>query len=174
MVSSDAAPALFVKGLPIRPSERPMSRASGVLSSYGTKMRIGTMGLTKHGLTEKQIRQAKADFKASKRAEYELKYGAHAEEKLEAMSIPDRAYLIQDRDPILIIHYMKPVFLNENDIPKGMDIEKDLMGGYGIGFPMLADSEPVYAVYYINMVEQQQYMTDEIEEDQLDDIDGDD
>ena len=48
------------------------------------------------------------------------------------------------------------------------------MVGYGIGFPMLADSEPVYAVYYINMVEQQQYMTDEIEEDQLDDIDGDD
>ena len=132
------------------------------------------MGLTKHGLTEKQIRQAKAKFKEDKRAEYETKYGARAEEKLEAMSIPDRAYLIQDRDPILIIHYMKPEFQNENDIPKGMDIKKDLMVGYGIGFPMLADSEPVYAVYYINMVEQQQYMTDEIEEDQLDDIDGDD
>lgn len=174
VTSSDASPAMSVKGLPIRPSLRPMSRASGALSSYGTKMRIGTMGLTKHGLTEKQCRQAKADFKESKRAEYELKYGARAEEKLEAMSIPDRAYLIQDRDPILIIYYMKPEFPNENDIPKGMDVEKDLMVGYGIGFPMLADSEPVYAVYYINMVEKQQYMTDEIEEDQLDDIDGDD
>lgn len=174
VTSSDASPALFIKGLPIRPAVRPLSRASGALSSYGTKMRIGTMGLTKHGLTEKQIRQAKAKFKEDKRAEYETKYGARAEEKLEAMSTPDRAYLIQDRDPILIIHYMKPEFQNENDIPKGMDIKKDLMVGYGIGFPMLADSEPVYAVYYINMVEQQQYMTDEIEEDQLDDIDGDD
>ena len=174
VVSSNDSPAFFIKGLPIRPSLRPMSGASGVLSSYGTKMRIGTMGLTKHGLTDKQIRAAKEAFKESKRTEYETKYGARAEEKLEAMSTPDRAYLIQGRDPILIIHYLKPDFKNTNDIPKGMDVDKDLMVGYGIGFPMLADSEPVYAVYYINMVEQQQYMTDEIEEDQLDDIDGDD
>jgi len=174
VVSNTSTPAFFIKGMPIRPSSPQMSRSSGVLSAYGTKMRIGSMGLTRYGLTEKQIKQAKADFKESKRAEYELKYGNRAEEKLQAMSTPDRAYLIQERDPILIIHYMKPVITNENDIPKGMDSEKDLMVGYGIGFPMLADSEPVYAVYYINMVEQQQYMTDEIEEDQLDDIDGDD
>lgn len=160
VVSSNDSPAFFIKGLPIRPSLRPMSGASGVLSSYGTKMRIGTMGLTKYGLTDKQIRAAKEAFKESKRTEYETKYGARAEEKLEAMSTPDRAYLIQGRDPILIIHYLKPDFKNTNDIPKGMDVDKDLMVGYGIGFPMLADSEPVYAVYYINMVEQQQYMTD--------------
>ena len=53
-------------------------------------MRIGTMGLTRHGLDEKQIRQAKAQFKEDKRAEYEAKYGSRAEEKLEAMSTPDR------------------------------------------------------------------------------------
>lgn len=129
------------------------------------------MGLTKHGLTEKERMKAESDFRESKRAEYELKYGDNAADKLEQMSIPDRAYLIKGRKPILIIHYLKPNFEKDiKDKPRGY--ENELMVGYGIGFPMLADSEPVYAVYYINMVEQQQYLTDEIEEDQLDDIDG--
>ena len=43
--------------------------------------------------------------------------------------------------------------------------------GYGIGFPRLSGSEPTYAVYYVNTVEQRQSFEDEIEEDQLDDID---
>ena len=37
---------------------------------------------------------------------------------------------------------------------------------------LLTGSEPIYAVYYINMVEQEEYMVDEVEEDQLDDNDG--
>ena len=91
------------------------------------------------------------------------------------MSIPDRAYLIMGRRPILILHYLKPEFSKDRpqDIPKGIDLNNDLMVGYGIGFPAFAASEMVYAVYYINMVEQREYMIDEIEEDQIDDIDGD-
>lgn len=129
------------------------------------------MGLTKHGLIAEERAKAESDFRESKRVKYELKYGDKAAEKLEKMSIPDRAYLIKGRKPILILHYLMPTFEpDKKDMPKGF--KNDLMVGYGIGFPMLADSEPVYAVYYINMVEQQQYLTDEIEEDQLDDIDG--
>ena len=45
------------------------------------------------------------------------------------------------------------------------------MVGYGIGFPELAGSEPIYAVYYINTVEQKGYFDSEAEEDQIDDID---
>lgn len=169
--SSKAEPAFSIDGNEICPFPRPLSKESGCLSSYGSKMRIGTMGLTKHGLTEDERTKAESDFRESKRAKYELKYGDMAAEKLCQMSIPDRAYLIKGRKPILIIHYLEPSFENDNkDKPRGY--ENELVVGYGIGFPMLADSEPVYAVYYINMVEQQQYLTDEIEEDQLDDIDG--
>lgn len=169
--SSKAEAAFSIDGNKICPFPRPLSKESGCLSSYGSKMRIGTMGLTKHGLTEKERMKAESDFRESKRAEYELKYGDNAADKLEQMSIPDRAYLIKGRKPILIIHYLKPDFEKDiKDKPRGY--ENELMVGYGIGFPMLADSEPVYAVYYINMVEQQQYLTDEIEEDQLNDIDG--
>lgn len=174
LIPSSKLDAAFEKdGCAIRPFLRPLSRESGCLSSYGSKMRIGTMGLTKHGLAQQKCDEAEAAFRESKRPEYEQKYHDQAEEKLAQMSIPDRAYLIQGRSPILIIHYLKPTFKIENDKPKGLT-EDDLMVGYGIGFPVLANSEPVFAVYYINMVEQQQYMTDEIEEDQLDDIDGED
>lgn len=163
----------IIDGCEIHASLRPLSRDSGCLSSYGSKMRIGAMGLTRHGLTKEECSKAEAAFREMKRPEYEQKYHEHAEEKLAQMSIPDRAYLIQGRKPILIIHYLKPTFKEERDKPKGLN-DDDLFVGYGIGFPALASSEPVYAVYYINMVEQQQYMTDEIEEDQLDDIDGED
>jgi len=171
--SSKAEAELNIEGFSINPFPRPLSKESGCLSSYGTKMRIGTMGLTKHGLDQGDCTKAEEAFREMKRPEYEQKYGDKAAEKLKQMSIPDRAYLIPNRKPILIIHYLKPMFEKpERDKPKGFDNE--LMVGYGIGFPMLAGSEPVYAVYYINMVEQRQYMTDETEEDQLDDNDGDD
>lgn len=173
--SSNGEVAFSIGELPIRPFDRPLSRESGSLSSYGTKMRIGTMGLTKYGLTDSEREKVENDFRELKRPKYELKYGENAESKLKKMSFPDYAYLIQGRNPILIIHYIKPDFKDKGrDMPRGFDSDKDLIVGYAIGFPQLADSEPVYAVYYINMVEQKQYMTDEIEEDQLDDIDGDD
>lgn len=154
---------------------RPLSKESGPLSSYGTKMRIGTMGLTKHGLSSKDRSDAEDMFRDLKRPDYKLKYGEHAEEKLKKMSIPDRAYLMKDRNPIIILHYLSPTFEKpERDMPRDYNMEADFMVGYGIGFPALADSEPVYAVYYINQVEQEKYMTDEVEEDQLDDIDNND
>ena len=100
----------------------------------------------------------------------EFKYKDDAERRLKRMSIPDRAYLIPDRNPILIIHYLLPDFGDdEKDMPAGFIQGQDLMVGYGIGFPSLAGSEPVYAVYYVNTVEQRQGFEDEVEEDQLDD-----
>ena len=152
----------------VHPTERPLSKKSGVLSVYGGKMRIGTMGLTKHGLSETDIHNAEEDFRELKRPEYELKYKENAEEKLKRMSIPDRAYLLPNRHPILIIHYLDPKF-DEKDVPSGFEYGKDFLVGYGIGFPSLAGSEPVYAVYYVNTVEQRQAFAEEIEEDQFDD-----
>ena len=154
----------------IHPTVRPFSKNGSILSVYGTKMRIGTMGLTKHGLTAKEKTDAEREFRDSKRDEYVLKYGDKAEQKLQKMSIPDRAYLIQNRRPILVIHYLKATDVKE--LPKDYDNDVDLMVGYGIGFPSLAGSDPVYAVYYVNTVEQRQSFEDEIEEDQLDDIDN--
>ena len=85
------------------------------------------------------------------------------------MSIPDRAYLIPERHPVLIIHYLDPTFADKKDVPSGFLYGQDYMVGYGIGFPSLAGSEPVYAVYYVNTVEQRQAFAEEIEEDQFDD-----
>jgi len=134
-------------------------------------MRIGTIGLTKHGLSEKDAAAAEQAFRELKREDYELKFKDQAEEKLRRLSIPDRAYLIPERNPILIIHYMWPEFKESKDIPAGFVEGQDLMVGYGMGFPSLAGSEPVYAVYYVNAVADRlkKDFGDEIEEDQLDD-----
>lgn len=155
--------------LTVHPTLRPFYEKNNILSVYGGKMRIGTMGLTKHGLSGDDQKDVKEAFKESKRSEYEAKYREQAEQKLQRMSIPDRAYLIEGRDPIIIIHYLKPSA--DSVLPKGYDAGKDLIVGYGIGFPRLSGSEPTYAVYYVNTVEQRQSFEDEIEEDQLDDID---
>lgn len=172
VVTNDQTEGVFVEGtdVKIQPSIRPFSKTDKVLSVYGSKMRIGTAGLTKHGLTAQQKADAAKNFRELKRPEYEFKYGDDAEKRLQKMSIPDRAYLIPERKPILIIHYMKPA--DSKDLPKEYDFNNDLMVGYGIGFPRLAGSEPVYAVYYVNTVEQRQNFEDEIEEDQMDDIDN--
>ena len=153
----------------INPTVRPFLKSNNILSVYGTKMRIGTMGLTKHGLTISEKEEAENDFREYKHDDYVLKYGNDAENKLKDMKFPDRAYLVPGRNPILILHYLKPN--SESYLPKEYDSEKDFIVGYGIGFPRSADSEPKYAVYYVNMVEYSKDFEDEIEEDQLDDID---
>ena len=168
--NSNASVTHTIEGLhmPVGTFLRPFSTKPVAYSVYGSKLRIGTMGLTKHGLPEADQEKAKDEFRSLKRAKYEQKYGDAAEEKLQKMSFPDRAYLIKDRHPILILHYMTPDPEN-GVIPDGFNVENDFIVGYGIGFPRLAGSEPQYAVYYINMVEQRQYMDDETEEDQFDD-----
>ena len=144
---------------------------SGVLSTYGTKMRIGTMGLTSHGLSDRDKQRAEKSFRDNLREtkfdKYVKKYGALAEEKIAKASVPDRAYLSVRKKPILILYYIDP----SEDIPNGFIKGTDFMVGYGIGFPELAGSEPIYAVYYINTVEQKGYFDSEAEEDQIDDID---
>lgn len=172
IVHGDSFPSTKIRGFEIKPTVKKLSNASKALSAYGTKMRIGTMGLTKHGLDENTRKTAEIEFRESRRPKFELKYGAQADKMLAKLSVPDKAYLVEGRHPILIIHYIKPLIENTDDIPRGMNIDSDIMVGYAIGFPKLAGSEPVYAVYYINTVEQQQYMTDEFEEDQLNDDDG--
>ena len=174
VTNSSTSEAVSIGELQVRPTKRPLSKKSSVLSVYGGKMRVGTMGLTKHGLDTNRKTEAEEAYRESKRPKYELKYGDKAEEKLAKMSIPDRAYLIQDRNPILIIHYLIPTFgsteqeINDNK-PAGFDNANDLIVAYGIGFPRLAGSDPVYAEYYVNTVEQRQGFVDEIEEDQFDD-----
>jgi len=171
--SSHESSMFEVENIPVYPAKRPVIKKSGILSVYGGKMRIGTMGLTKHGMAQEAIERAELDFRESKRSEYELKYGTQAERKLKEMNIPDRAYLRERNAPILIIYYLQPDFCGDKkNIPDGFIQNQDFMVGYGIGFQTLAGSDPVYAVYYVNTVEQRQGFADEVEEDQLDDIDN--
>lgn len=166
----------YIGGLPIRPTKRPFSDKPVRYSAYGTKLRIGTMGLTKHGLNDSDLKKAEAEFRELKRPEYEKKYGKEAEDKLNSMNFPDRAYLIKGRHPILIIHYLKPDLDSEKGSKiLGFDMSSDLLVGYAMGFPNSAGSKPTTAVYYLNLVEQRQYMDvdDETEEDQFDDDDRD-
>ena len=94
VVTSGGEDGVDIEGtdITIHPTVRPFSAKNSMLSVYGTKMRIGTMGLTKHGLSDAERRSAEERFRESKRREYESKYGDAAEQKLRSMSISDRAY----------------------------------------------------------------------------------
>jgi len=108
----------------------------------GTKMRVGSGGCARIGLTKEQIEYAKKQFYS--------KYSG----KQEKPSLPDTAYLIKGRKPILMIHVIQAKYENaENDYPR-------FLYGLGVGFP---DDEAgnETALYVINRVEQMNWFDDE-------------
>ena len=98
--------------------------ASGrMLNISGTKVRVGSGGCTRIGLTKKEIQEAQAAFRAET--------GLPA-----TKSVPDRAYLTKSRAPILMLHiisadYSKSV---ETDFPP-------FLFALGVGFPKTEDEQ---------------------------------
>ena len=67
VVTSGGEDGVDIEGtdITIHPTVRPFSAKNSMLSVYGTKMRIGTMGLTKHGLSDAERRSAEERFRES-------------------------------------------------------------------------------------------------------------
>ncbi len=97
----------------------------------GTKLRVGAGGCTRIGLTKKQIEEAEKEFK----------------ERTGKENVSDRAYLIKDRAPILMLHVI------EADYSKSQN--KNLphfLFALGVGFPKEPKSTKT-ANYKVNLVE---------------------
>ena len=160
---------LDISDLKLPVTNRIMYSVNGILSTYGSKMRIGTMGLTKFGLELEEREEAEAAFRAKRKEKYIGKYGAQAKEKIAGISklpVPDKEYLIEGRNPILILHIINPDFSEHPyDQPEEFVLHEDYFIGYGVGFPKLSSAEPIYAEYYVNAVKQKEFFDEELEDD---------
>lgn len=116
------------------------------VSISGTKVRVGSGGCTRIGLTSQEIEQAKNRFKSE-----------HNSKK----NVPDRAYLIEERNPILMLHIVQteldPASLNK-DVP-------EYLFALGVGFPK-SEQGTETATYVINTVEVSNWMDFDEENDE--------
>ena len=119
-----------------------------MLSVSGTKVRVGRGGLTRIGLSKAQIAAVQNEFRKENRKK----------------QVPDRAYLIEDRPPILMLHVLQAEYEGtpRPDLPA-------FLFALGVGFPR-AEYETTTAKYKVNLVELRKWadIPDEFDEEEQD------
>jgi len=107
---------------------RKVDQLDDMIRIMRSKLRVGSGGLTKAGLTAEQIKEIE-------------------ERDSEGKQLPDSAYLIKGRKPLLMLHVIEPTDLPpEHAIP-------DPLFAIGIGLPGTDDDqEQITATYKINLV----------------------
>ena len=110
---------------------------------YQAQKLVGSVGCTRIGLTSEEIEQAENTFRA-----------VHNKKK----SIPDSAYLIKQRNPILIMHVIQTKLdpsSSNTDVP-------GFLFALGVGLPK-TEHETETATYVVNLVELKNWLPDEEE-----------
>ncbi|MGN0940764.1 MAG: Z1 domain-containing protein [Selenomonadaceae bacterium] len=102
----------------------------------GTKARVGSVGLTAIGLSDEQKEKAKSDF--------------HNKPGNKNKAVPDSAYLIQGRNPLLLLYVVQ---VKEQEKEKNLPKE---VFALGVGFPSTGGDNKT-AAYVVNLVELRKY-----------------
>lgn len=126
---------------------RKIKQSDKILSVSGNKLRVGSGGCARIGLDKKQIEDAKDLFFAN--------YSG----KRNKPTLPDSAYLIKGRNPILMIHIV------EADYDKPDSKYPKFLYGLGVGIPADESGNEV-AIYQVNLVEIANWMdpSEEVDE----------
>ena len=135
--------------LPINSTERRTVIADDkMVRISGTKVKVGSGGCTRVGLSEEQIKTAKERF-------------SQAQPNKKHMS--DSAYLIKERQPLLMLHIIQ----TDLDTKESTWKEKvpDYLFALGVGFPDSGKGLKT-ANYMVNMVELKNWMDPEEEDDE--------
>lgn len=105
-----------------------------MISVSGTKLRVGAGGCTRIGLNQKEIKDAEKVYREIPGNENKK-------------NVPDKAYLIPDRAPILMLHVIQADYskAENKDLPK-------FLFALGVGFPETSSSTEI-ANYKVNLVE---------------------
>lgn len=117
-----------------------------MISVSGTKLRVGAGGCMRIGLTTYEIEQAKEVFKTE-----------HNDRK----NVPDSAYLIKGREPILMLHIIQ----TDLDPASANQAVPQFLFALGIGFPKTTHRTET-ADYVVNLVELSNWMNPDEEEDE--------
>lgn len=109
---------------------RKISIDAKMLSVSGTKVRVGSGGCTRIGLTRGEIDDAKRAFKS----------------ETGKSNVSDKAFLTRDRDPILMLHILDAKYEGDSSgLPP-------FLFALGVGFPR-DDNDTRVANYKVNLVE---------------------
>lgn len=125
-----------------------------MLSVSGTKVRVGSGGCTRIGLTSDQIEEAKRVF--LERA---------SQEGTGKKNVSDKAYLTEDRAPILMLHVIQADYCE----PSNPELPRFLYA-LGVGFPRDDDDDTAVANYKVNLVELRNWIEITDDGDEGDDI----
>ena len=105
-----------------------------MISVSGTKLRVGAGGCTRIGLTKEEILEAEKEYRSIPGNENKK-------------NIPDNAYLIRNRAPILMLHIIQADYskAENKDLPK-------FLYALGVGFPKTSRNTET-ANYKVNLIE---------------------
>ena len=121
---------LFIEGT----EKRKILADNKMISVSGTKLRVGSGGCTRIGLTEDEIQEVKKEYASIPGNEHK-------------QNIPDKAYLISNRDPLLMLHVIQADYskAENKDLP-------EFLFALGVGFPRTSGiTETVN--YKVNLIE---------------------
>jgi len=132
----------------VKRERRTITESNGMIKVSGTKVRVGAGGCTRAGLSDEQIREIEKQFRET-----------HSNRK----NIPDSAYLIKTRKPLLMLHVLEAIRDDkEHPNPKIPEV----LFAIGIGLPG-NDQEVRTANYIVNLVELRNWM--DLDDDEDDD-----
>lgn len=135
----------------VKPLARKIHRDGERILISGTKLRVGSQGVTRKGLTAEQIDAVEKNFRALKGKK--------------KVSVPDNAFMIHGRNPLLVLYVIRPT--KEDFAPK-------ILFALGVGFPAAsADKTAVMtADFVVNAVgdfDSFEYLDDDFDEEGDDD-----
>jgi hypothetical protein len=113
----------------------------------GTKVKVGSGGCTKVGLTESKISEARDLF---------LRNNPNKK------NAPDSAYLIKGRNPLLMLHIIESDLIKEESSNKNVP---QFLCAIGVGFPDTGNGV-VKANYVVNIIELKNWMDPDEDEDE--------
>lgn len=133
--------------LPIRSTEkRTITADDKMIRISGTKVKVGSGGCTRIGLSAEQIKMAKERFQKQNGNKH----------------MSDSAYLIKERSPLLMLHIIQA----DLDINESTNINvPEYLFALGVGFPDSGNGIKT-ANYMVNMVELKNWMDPDEEEDE--------
>ena len=112
----------------------------------GTKVKVGSGGCTRVGLSEEEIEEAKRRFR-----------GQNGDKHMS-----DSAYLIKERSPLLMLHIIETRLDEKESTNKNVP---PYLFALGVGFPDTGTGVRT-ANYMVNMVELRNWMDPDEEEDE--------
>jgi hypothetical protein len=130
----------------------------------GEKLRVGSRPCTRYGLSETEVDEITRSAKQCKRP------------------ITDKTFLVPNRKPLLLIHFISIKLHNSLEKPEKV-VEKSLVTqvaerlkeqnacvvALGVGFPLATADSTMYVKYKINLVQQEQLLEAAIEAQDADD-----